>query len=110
MRASLIWILLLFGAPLYALDESHYSTDEIELMLAKKSWDEALLHLPDVLEASRDERWELLVEKAAVGYLGDLKNRGTEQSADQAVVDLLRTFPSLSRSNPFYDTSRTMGK
>lgn len=74
--------------------------DELEMLVAKKDFAEALLRLPHVPSSDRGSKWEGLVEKAALAYVADL----TEESPSNAMLvvdEMHKTFPHLTRSLVF---------
>jgi hypothetical protein len=82
------------------LVDNQATLDELELLSAKKSWNEVLFRANQVRPGERGSAWQRLVESAAVHHLEWIIESGIT-GADQIAVDLQSSYPFLVRSPEF---------
>ncbi len=107
-RLARYLFLLLFGAlagpPVLATNEAeqpvHPSLDQIEALVHREQFAEALLPLANVPSVERSPRWTALVERAAVGHLRTMM-RENSAGADAVGEVLLKDYPPLGASPDF---------
>ena len=95
-------ILLLVARFLLAddLEPQRYTIEDLEKMAKNKEWAQVILFIKDIPKVDQNAQWKSLLEKAAVGYLTDLK-RGGLSEAVKVVEDLAVEFPALKKSYGF---------
>lgn len=82
--------------------------ESLEVLADRGEWNVVIFELPNVLPSQRGERFDALVERAALGYLATLSSDGMS-GADAVAAQLLRTFPSLRRSARFLSERSALG-
>jgi hypothetical protein len=100
MRRTLIALFLahfLFPAHSVIAEESRYSFSDLQALEKAKSWDELLLHLEDIPEENRGDRWDKLAEKAGKQYLAGLSGDGDPFATLSAAEELFRRHAFLRR-------------
>jgi hypothetical protein len=79
------------------IDPQRYSMAELELMAKRKQWANIVLFIKDIPKAEQDLQWKSLLERAAIGYVNELRTGGFSDS-EKIIEDLLTEFPSLRDS------------
>jgi Caspase domain len=84
---------------------------QLEALAAAESWHELGTHLTEVKPTERDDRWNALVEQAALGELSPLAaaSSGTPDERLAAIERYYPAFPSLRGSQKFAALRSTIG-
>ena len=99
-------LLFLFCLPCFANqnivtpEESRYSTENLQQLVSKKKFRDAVRHLRDIPQSDRNDLWRNIVEVATVGYLEQLeraKNSRLPSLADRFLTE----YPFLIDSKGF---------
>ncbi len=99
-RSLALVVLLLFSAPTFAEEPVRVTMLELQGMVSKQRWAEALLRVQDIVVGQRDESWKKLVTRVAIGHLSQLAAEASP-GRDLVAVELGRRYPFLTRSTDF---------
>jgi hypothetical protein len=99
---KLLLTVLIFSLPLRSqdLESKRYSIDDLELMGKKKEWGKVVLYLKDIPKSEQNLQWKSLLERAAIGYVGELQ-RGGFSDVEKVIHDMVYEFPDLKDSYKF---------
>src|SRR6478736_6475108 len=105
MKVGLIALILfsLFIITTKAMEEAQFTIEELEKLIAKGQWYEAIRRTTEIPAGQRPKNWDIIVEKAAIGYIRDIASRDRSE-ADDAADDLIKAHPNLKRSRTFRET------
>jgi hypothetical protein len=94
--------ILFFSLPLLSqdLESKRYSIDDLELMGKKKEWAKVVLYLKDISKSEQNLQWKSLLERAAIGYVGELQSGGFSD-VEKVIHDMVYEFPDLKDSYKF---------
>lgn len=73
--------------------DRHYTLADLEVLVAERSYEEAVAHLGDVAPAQRTPRWTEVAASATAGLLGTL----SEEAKLPAIDAIDRTYPQLKK-------------
>ena len=82
------------------LEPKRYTMAELELMAKNKQWANVILAIKDIPKSDQDIQWNHLLERAAIGYVEELKKWGFSD-AERMIHDIVNEFPSLKKSYKF---------
>lgn len=98
------------GRAARAAKEGSYSMADLQALEKKGAWEELLGHAEDVSPAQRNAAWEKTVEKAAIGYLGQLSTNTAAFEGVFTSQSLLKRYPHLLKSQEFMTKRGEAGK
>jgi hypothetical protein len=84
-----------------------YSMADLEALDSQQSWHELLLHASDVPPSRRSDRWNQMVERAALGVLAS--HAGEADKAWSFSDAVLRQYPQLKKSKSFMSRRAAAG-
>lgn len=94
MRAAVVASCLAVSLPAFA---HNYEMKDLEALEKQEAWHEALQHLGDIQPSKRNDTWQRIADKAAVGELNALDGHAVLATADA----LMKQYPTLKKSKAF---------
>lgn len=87
-----------------------YAMADLDALAKRGAWEELLMHAEDIPPAKRDATWEKLVEKAAIGELGQLTTKAESYEGVFTSQALGKRYPHLLKSSEFMSKRGEAGK
>lgn len=92
-----------------ALLDKKYTLEDLEILADQEYWDEVIEHLEDIPALNRGERWQAVVEKAAIGWLEPMLYSENIEEAHLKVKDFFNRFKTLKKSDEAMELKEELG-
>jgi len=104
LKTILTFLIFLTG-PLQAVDNSSYSSDDLEVLAQQKNYPEFLEHAHDIRPSKRNKKWKKMVRDMTLGYMNQTLKDNKHGPKIFQFVEQLNSWPSL-RNEEFFHLKR----